>query len=579
MPVPAAPWLFADFTVDMETLLKIFGGVALMVWGIRMVRTGIMRSFGAELRQVLAVCSGNRFKGFGVGFAVTSVLQSSTATILIMSSFAGRGLIAGTAAFAVILGADVGTTVVVQLLSFDLSWLSPVLIGAGVVTFLSSERGRRKNLARASLGLGLVLLALHLISAASAPLRHDETFTLLLGPLSHEITLAILITAALTWLTHSSVAVILFVMSLASLNVISSQLALSMVLGANLGGAIIAVVATLSERPAGRRLAVGNLIMRAFGVLVAASILPWMQPYLMLGGDAARMVANFHTVFNVALALAFLPLLAIIDRFTRYIMPDPAIADQPGTPRYLEASSLDTPKVALACAARESLAMSDIVRDMLANSLEALRSNVSAKVREVERTDDVVDRLHEAIKLYLTRLSQEELDDAESERNIEVLSFTTNLEHIGDIVDKNLMELAAKKIKKKANFSEAGLAELEAFHACILENFDLAVNVFMSGDAATARSLIRQKVVVRDLERAYIESHYARVSERRPDTIETSAMHLDILRDLKRINGHLTAVAYPILERAGELTESRLVVDLVEENFPDGVLPTPTQRL
>lgn len=563
----------------METLIEIVGGVALMVWGIRMVRTGIMRSFGAELRQVLALCSGNQIKGFGVGFAVTSVLQSSTATILIMSSFASRGLIAGTAAFAVILGADVGTTVVVQILSFDLHWLSPVLIAVGVVTFMSSERGRRRNLARASLGLGLVLLALQLIGAASAPLRHDETFTLLLGPLSHEIALAILITAALTWVTHSSVAVILFVISLVSLNVISTQLALSMVLGANLGGAVIAVVATLSEKTAGRRLAVGNLLMRACGVAVAAAVLPWLQPYLaMLGGDAARMAANFHTVFNVALALAFLPLLTFVDRIMRYLMPDPAVADQPGTPRYLDTSSLDTPKVALACAAREALAMADVVRDMLAKSLDAFRTNDCAKVREVERTDDVVDRLHEAIKLYLTRLSQEELDDAESERNIEVLSFTTNLEHIGDIVDKNLMELAAKKIKKKANFSEAGLAELEAFHACILENFDLAVNVFMSGDAATARSLIRQKVVVRDLERAYIESHYARVSERRPDTIETSAMHLDVLRDLKRINGHLTSVAYPILERAGELTESRLVVDLVDEKYPDGVLPTPPQR-
>lgn len=565
-----------ETTANMETLIEIFGGVALMLWGIRMVRTGIMRSFGAELRQLLAACSGNRVKAFGVGFMVTAILQSSTATILILSSFAGRGLIAGAAALAIILGADVGTTVVVQILSFDLRWLSPVLIGVGVVVFMSSESGRNRSLARALLGLGLVLLALHLIGTASATLRTDETFRLMLGPLSHEIMLAVFITAALTWLTHSSVAVILFVMSLASLNVISVQLALSMVLGANLGGGIIAVVATLNEKPAGRRLAVANLLMRACGVLLTASVLPWVQPYLaMLGADEARMVANFHTVFNIALALTFLPFLSLVERLTRHFMPDPVAADEPGAPRYLDSSSLDTPPVALACAAREALGMGDVVREMLAKSVDVFKTNDANVVREIERTDDVVDRLHEAIKLYLTRISKEELDGGESERSIEVLSFTTNLEHIGDIIDKNLMELAAKKIKKRSNFSDEGLVELEAFHARILENFDLAMNVFMSGDAAMARSLMRQKVAVRDLERTYVESHYARVSERRPDTIETSAMHLDVLRDLKRINGHLTSVAYPILERAGELAESRLMVDQADEKASSRIAPTP----
>jgi phosphate:Na+ symporter len=542
-----------------QLLISIFGGVTLMLWGIRMVRTGIMRSFGAELRRALSLAAGNSVKGFGAGFAVTAILQSSAATALMMSSFAGRGLIGTTAALAVMLGADVGTTMVVQLLSFDLGWLSPILIGGGVVTFMATDNGRRRNLARAALGLGLVLLALQLIGQASAPLRASDSLAVVLQPLADELILAVLLAAALTWLAHSSIAVVLFVMSLAALDVLTMSLSLALVLGANLGGAIVPVVATMGEKPAGRRVVLGNLLMRTCGVAVAFGVLPWLSPYLASIGDhPARMVANFHTLFNLGLAVAFLPLLPLVHMACRRLIPEPAATEDPDAPRYLDPTSLETPSVALACASREALAMGDAVRQMLVRSVDVFRTNDDDLRQELERSDDGVDRRHEAIKLYLTRISKEELDDAESQRNIEVLSFTTNLEHIGDIIDKNLMDLAAKKIRQRASFSDAGFAELEAFHARIVENFDLAMNVFMSADVSMARSLIRQKVTVRDLERTFAENHYARIGEGRPDSIDTSALHLDVLRDLKRINSHLTAVAYPILERAGELSESRL---------------------
>ncbi len=563
----------------MEILINIFGGVALMLWGIRMVRTGVMRSFGAELRRVLAMSAGRPLQGFGVGFAVTTVLQSSTATTLILSSFAGRGLIGGAAALAIILGADVGTTIVVQVLSFDLTWLSPMLIGAGVIAFLSSEKSKRRSLARTAIGLGLILLALKLIGQASVPLRENEVLSLIVQPLSNELLLAVFLTALLTWVAHSSVAVVLFVMSLAALQVLNMQLALAMVLGANLGGGIIPVIATLGEKPAGRRVAIGNFMMRAIGVLVIVGLLPWMQPYLaILSSDPSHMVANFHTAFNVVLALAFLPFVSVVHKLTKRIIPSQDASDDPGAPKYLDQSSFDAPAVALSCAARESLSMGDTVRDMLARSLEVFRGNNPELLREIERADDIVDQLHESIKLYLTRLSREELDTAESERNVEVLSFTTNLEHIGDIIDKNLMDLASKKIKKRASFSQDGFRELETFHGHILENFDLAMNVFMTGDLEMARRLIQQKVAVRDLERIYAEAHYARIGEGRPESIETSSLHLDVLRDLKRINGHLTSVAYPILDRAGELIESRLRIDTEEATERDARSDTAPVR-
>lgn len=544
----------------MELLINFAGGIALLLWGVRMVRTGITRSFGAELRQILATSARNRVSALFAGFAVTTALQSSTATAMIISSFAGRGMITGAAALAIMLGADVGTTIVVQALSFDLGWLSPALIAIGVFGFLSGDSSKRRSLSRTAIGLGLILLSLKLISLASAPLREAETASIILSPLASEPILAILVAALITWMAHSSVAIVLLVMSLASLQVLSTQLALILVLGANFGGAIAAVTMTLRSQPAAKRIPVGNLCMRLVGVLIALPLVPWIQPYLAMVDDSTpRMIANFHMAFNVALALLFLPLVRQVMALLEKFIPDEdALAAETG-PKYLDPRAVDTPTVALTCAARETMHMGDIVRSMLSDTMQVFGNDDENLRKEIEARDDEVDGLHEAIKLYLTGLAREELDQAESERSLAVFSFTTNLEHIGDIIDKNLMDLAAKKSKQRASFSVQGLEELREFHGRILSNLDLALNVFLSQDPELAKELLRQKTDVRDLELEYVERHFARVSGGRADTIGSSAVHLDVLRDLKRINSHLTSVVYPILEKTGQLTESRLV--------------------
>ena len=543
----------------MDTLVSIVGGVALLLWGVRMVRTGVTRSFGAELRRLLALSAKSRLSAFASGLAVTGALQSGTATTLIITSFAAQGLVTGAAALAIILGADVGTTIVVQVLSFGLHWLSPLLIAGGVFGFLSAKRSRHKNLARITLGLGLMLLALQLIVAASAPLRESQVFAVLLQPLAHELALAVLAGAVLTWAAHSSVAIVLLIMSLAASGVLGVSLALALVLGANLGAAVTAVAITWGSPAAARRPPVGNLIIRAAGVLALLPVLTWLLPYLsMLGEAPERLVANFHTLFNLAIAALFLPFVNQLMALIARLLPDQKVSDDPTRPRYLDDGTLETPAVALTCATREALRMGDEVKKMLQAAGAVLRSDDETLKKETEAADDTVDRLHEAIKLYLTKLNSEELDSQESGRCVEILNFTTNLEHIGDIIDKNLMELASKKIKNHTAFSNEGMAELETFHARIVANLDLAMNVFASGDIELARQLLRQKAQVRELERRFIENHYERVGARRPDSITSSSLHLDVLRDLKRINSHLTSAAYSILERAGELTESRL---------------------
>jgi phosphate:Na+ symporter len=279
------------------------------------------------------------------------------------------------------------------------------------------------------------------------------------------------------------------------------------------------------------------------------------------------MAADFHTAFNVALAALFiLPLNGVAALLTRFL-PEQKKTNDPSTPRYLDETALATPSVALACAARETLHIGDIVATMLRRSVTALMTDDRKLVAEIARTDDAVDRLTEAVKLYITQLTRESLGERDAYRAMEIISFAINLEHVGDIIE-NLMEVAAKKIKLKLVFSKEGAAELEAFHQEVCANLKLAIGVFMSGDLATARRLLTEKAALRAAEFAAAENHLARLREGRPESIESSSLHLDILRDLKRIHSHICSVAYPVLERAGELQPSRLKEIDPEANLP-----------
>ncbi|WP_193183203.1 Na/Pi cotransporter family protein [Nisaea sediminum] len=543
----------------MDLLINILGGVALLLWGVRMVRTGVTRAFGSSIRRGIAAATRNRLSSFVTGLGVTTILQSSTATALIVSSFGSRKMVGVAAGLAIMLGADVGSTIVVQVLAFDVTWMSPVLLFVGVTTFLSSENSRRKAIARVLIGLGLMLLAIKLVMLASVPLREGPTMSMLLAPLRSEPVLAIVFAALLTWMAHSSLTVIVLIMTLVSLNVVELQVAIMLVLGANIGSAITPVAMNWGGEPAARRVPLGNLFMRTVGVILVFSFIPWIVPLFSgFSVDSAHLIANVHTGFNLAVAILFLPMIGWVARLVTRILPERPGAEDLLAPRHLEEESLDTPTVALSAAARETLRMGDTVQSMLARSMEVFRGGTTEQIKEIEREDDVVDSLHEAVKIYLTKLSRQELDPAESQRVIEILSFTTNLEHIGDIIDKNLMELAAKKLKDGAVFSKDGMEELETFHAEVLANLKLALSIFMTGDQRLARRLMEQKVHIRELELKFSEAHYARIRDGKAESIGSSSLHLDVLRDLKRINSHITSVAYPILESTGQIAESRL---------------------
>jgi phosphate:Na+ symporter len=524
-----------------------------------MVRTGVMRAYGGDLRSVLGRALRRRPAAFGAGLCVTGILQSSTATALITASFAERGLMATAPALAVMLGADVGTSLVVQALSFRFDWLSPLLLLVGVVTFMAGKSSRQRDLGRVAIGLGLMLLALHSIADTTAPIRESTALEAMLGALAGEPLLALVVAAALTWLAHSSVAIILLIASLAAAGLIPLNLALVFTLGANLGGAIPPVLATWRGDVAARRVTFGNLSFRLIGCLLVLPFVGLLLPELhALDPQASRAVANFHTLFNIALAIVFLPLVGPAARLVESLLPERLGVEEPGSARYLDPTALGTPPLAIAAAARETLRMGDTLERMLRDTLKVFETDDRNLAAAVSRNDDIVDKLHEAIKLYLTQVSQENMGEAESRRAMEIIAFTTNLEHVGDIIDKNLIELATKKIKNRLRFSEEGSRDIFALYGQVLDNLKLALAVFIGGDVRMARQLLEQKVRFRDLEREAADRHLERLRSGRAESIETSSLHLDVLRDLKRINSHLTSVAYPILEQTGELRASRL---------------------
>jgi phosphate:Na+ symporter len=300
-------------------------------------------------------------------------------------------------------------------------------------------------------------------------------------------------------------------------------------------------------------------IMRAFGSGLRRFLGTALQNRFLalLVGVGVTALLQSSTATGL-LAAVFILLLDGIARLLAWLLPEQAKQADPSVPLYLDEAAIQTPPVALACAARETLHMGDVIEAMLKQAMTALLSNDRKLVVEVSRMDNIIDRLDEAIKLYVTKLTRESLDEREGARAMEIIAFAINLEHIGDIIDKNLMELADKKIKHKYEFSKEGAAELEAFHKRILENLKFAFSVFMNQDVPIARKLIEEKTQLRTAELRSADSHLARLREGRPESIETSSLHLDILRDLKRIYSHICSVAYPVLEAAGELHPNRL---------------------
>ncbi len=541
-----------------SVLIHLFGEIALLLWGITMVNSGVQRAFGSDLRWILGVALRTRLQAFLAGLGVTTVLQSSTATALMVSSFTAGGAVDIVPALAVMLGANVGTTLIVQVLSFDVSLIFPVLIFGGFIAFRRGKTSRTKDLGRIATGLGLMLLSLHLLSETNQLIEKSADLKELLASIASDPLILVLLSAFFAWVAHSSVAAILLIMSLASAGVVGTPAALVMVLGANLGSALNPFLEAMGGDPAKIRVPVGNLATRVIGCAVALPLIdPIMAGMTLIDPNPARLAANFHTFFNVAVAAIFILPLPWIAKLLVRFFPEKLQASDPGMPQYLDKDALDTPSVALANAAREVLRMVDTVESMLRSSQDLFREDDISRVAQVSRTDDVLDRLFSAIRRYLSSINHEALSESEAKRLSDILAFAINLEHVGDIIDKNLMELAAKRIKNHLRLPKDSLEDITSMHGKLLEHLQLAASVLMFQDLGSARRLVSEKERFRDLERAVAQKHLDQLRSGRTAG-DTSTLQLDIVRDLKRIEAHIASTGHSLLEQSGELKPSRL---------------------
>jgi phosphate:Na+ symporter len=540
-----------------HVLLEILGEISLLLWGIHMVQSGVMRAYGSNLRQLLGVALKSRLQAFLAGLGVTAILQSSTATAMMASSFAAAGLVGLVPALAVMLGANVGTTLIVQLLSFDVTIIFPVLLLAGVIAFRKGS-GRARDLGRVAIGLGLILVALHLMIETMTPVERAPILRGLLSTISDAALPNILIAAVFTWAAHSSVAAMLFIMSLAGAHVIGPEAALAMVLGANLGSAINPVVSAWGGGPQSMRLPLGNLINRAAGIAIA---LPFLPLIVSLTGSVVappRLAADFHTAFNLVLALLFVLPLPLFARFLERILPAQEKPRDEGVPLYLDPNVLVTPSAALANATREALRMADVAEVMLRQLNGIFARDDRRRIVEIRRMDDVIDRLNVAIRRYLAEIDHGAMSEAEQQRLNEILAFTNNIENAGDTIEKSILDLARKRLKRHLRLSGEGLSDIEDMREQLVVQLKLAVGAFMLSDVSMARKLVDAKERFRALEKGSETRHFARMRAGRRESVETTGLHVDIVRDLKQIGGFLAATAYPLLENNGQLKSSRL---------------------
>lgn len=542
-------------------LIDLAGSIALLLWGTHMVQTGIQRAFGSTLRASLGRALKSRIRAFLAGIGVTAILQSSTATGLMTASFAASGLVDLVPALAVMLGANVGTTLIVQVLSFDVVLVSPALILVGMLMFRRDSGTRAHDLGRVFIGLGLMLLALRQLLDLMTSHENSPVLGLVLTAVSASWILDVCLAAILTWAAHSSVAIVLLITSLATKGVVPLDAAFALVLGANLGTAINPLIeGPRNNDPAARRLPLGNLVGRVLGVSAAIGFLgPISQFMASMEPNSARAVADFHTLFNVVVAAVSLPLLAPYAQLLRRWLPDRVDPADPARPLYLDPAAKETPIVALGAASREALRLADVLDDMLQGVNAGLTKEDRRLLVETRRREDVLDKLNIAIKAYLTSLDPDELNDADQRRLTEILIFTMNIEQAGDVVERNFLPHASKRLKRGLVFSEDEKKALNQMIERLSTNLKTAASLFVTEDQRTARMLVEEKVAFRDAEAKATALHFDRMRTNDVQAAQASSIHLDLLRDIKQINSHIiAAAAYPVLERTGALRPSRV---------------------
>lgn len=540
---------FLDVTV-------LLGGLAIFLHGLGLAREGLQIVAGERLRTILFALSRNRVVGLVSGAVVTTIVQSSTAVTVMLVGFAASSLMTLPQAMAVVLGADIGTTVTVQLIAFRLSGYALLVVALGFALRFFAKKRRVRYAGEAILGFGLLFFGMKLMADATLPLRSSPLFAIVLEHLSTSPFAGLAAGAAATVLMQGSAPTIGLLIAMASAGSMSIAAATPLVLGANIGTTLTPVVAAAGQPPAGKRVAFAHALFKLLGV---AGFLPFIGAFTRLAErtapDVARQIANAHSLFNVCTALFFLPFVGLGARVVSRVYEDETGRERFG-PRYLDKRAVESPALAFGNAQREFLRMADIVADMVKECLRCFEENDLDLAADLEARDDKVDILNREIRFYLARLGQEAMTPDQAERQMELISLANDVENVGDLVNRNILALARKKVSHGLAFSREGWAEIRDFHAKVCENVDLALVAFSTADEEIARKVLRHREKLVEIEAELKEKHIVRLNHGLRESIETSSMHLDLLALLRRVNGYVGNLAEAVV-RQRERAEAR----------------------
>jgi len=533
---------FLDLTV-------LLGGLAIFLHGLGLAREGLQIVAGDKLRSILFALSSNRFVGLVSGAVVTTIVQSSTAVTVMLVGFAASSLMTLPQAMAVVLGADIGTTVTVQLIAFRLSAYALAIVALGFALRFFAKKRRVRYAGEAIMGFGLLFFGMKLMGDATLPLRSSALFMAVLDHLAASPFAGLAAGAVATVLMQGSAPTIGLLIAMAGCGSMSTAAAMPLVLGANIGTTLTPIVAAAGQPAAGKRVAFAHAL---FKLMAVVAFIPFLGRFTDLAisttPDVARQIANAHSLFNVFTAFFFLPFVGLGARLvSRFYEPD-AGRERFG-PRYLDPRAIESPALAFGNAQREFLRMSDIVADMVKDCVRCFEEGDLDLAAEIEARDDKVDILNREIRFYLARLGQEAMTREQADRQMELISLSNDIENVGDLVNRNILILARKKVAHGLAFSKEGWAEIRDFHGKVCENFDLALVAFSTADEEIARKVLRHREKLVDIEAELKEKHIGRLNQGLRESLETSSMHLDLLAYLRRVNGYVGNMAGAVMRR------------------------------
>ncbi|MCO4837637.1 MAG: Na/Pi cotransporter family protein [Oceanospirillaceae bacterium] len=525
----------------------------MLIWGLKRVQQGMKRAFGGRLAYLIRDRFAGVWSALGLGMVLTLILQSSTASALLAASLG----IQGEAGLALLLGADVGTTIVALVLSFDLSALSPMLIAIGVFMELRAKDKRQHGIGEALMGLGLMLLALGLLRQQAVPLQGSQLFSDMLRSLIEEPWLAMLFAALLTFLLHSSLVMVLLLAGLVGAGVIGVEPGLLLILGVNIGSAFIPVYLSRKSSNAKRVAPLGNLILRTIGAMAFA---PWVsEVHIVLNFvsvDPAWQLVLMHCLFNVTVAAFGMLIVSKLAGWIDTRLPRETLAPLP-SPKYLKDVQDTAPSAALANVVRDTLTMGELLEDMLREVHLGMTQRYDALEKKIHQSDDIIDDFHQQINAYLLELGGQDLSEEERYRCQDLLLFITNIEHAGDTLERSMTSLLKKKNNLHIDFTEYENEALDASMQAIFKVMPMSFQVMMSEDVGSARGLIQAKHEFNTSHQTFLDGQQQRTMRADKANPISHSIFTDLMRDVKRLHSHFTAIAYPVLNREGELRSSR----------------------